>query len=80
MADDPTMPQSPLIIEQPLGHAVDREVGVGRVAVGRGLAVVEEMLVKPGLNFEDVIDGFDLPLGCTGLSSSTYIGGSSTGV
>ena len=74
------MSQSPPVVEQPLGHAVDRDVGVERVAVGRGLVAVGD---AGEARAEDATDEFDWPLGCTGLSSSTCgrcTGGSSTSV
>jgi hypothetical protein len=37
-----------------VGHAVDRDVGVERVVVGRDLAVVEETLEKPGVKMSQM--------------------------
>jgi len=54
MADPPAVSQGPPVVEQPVGHAVDRDVGVERVVVGRDLAVVEETLEKPGVKMSQM--------------------------
>ena len=48
------MSQGSPVVEQPVGHAVDRDVGVERDAVGRDLAVVEKTLEKPGVKMSQM--------------------------
>src|SRR5579871_4457796 len=70
MADPLVVSLGPPVVEQPVGHAVDRDVGFELVAVGHDHTVVEETLEKLGVQMSRTDELGWLP-GCTGLSSST---------